>query len=252
MPHSYAEESRTLFALQSYGTLCTISSSTPGFPFGSITPYCFDAQGRIVIYISLIAEHYKNLKAEPRASMLVEHRLDPRPPQERARASAFTVFEEVPAAERDEVQRRYEARFPSSINYEIAHNFTFMRGALDRIRWIGGFGEVGWVSGEQFYAEPLDPVALEGAAAVEHMNDDHADAVKDLARAASDRVDASSMAVMTTIWSKGFTIVARDHRGYVPISIAFPEPVADSEAVRVAIIGLLKRARAGERLPLLG
>jgi len=32
----------------------------PGYPFGSVVPYCLDRQGRRVIHISRIAQHCKS------------------------------------------------------------------------------------------------------------------------------------------------------------------------------------------------
>ena len=34
----------------------------PGFPFGSVVPYCLDEQGRPLILISRIAQHTHNLQ----------------------------------------------------------------------------------------------------------------------------------------------------------------------------------------------
>ena len=62
---------RQLFLQQSFGVLSTISLDVPGYPFGSITPYCADRQGYPIIYISYIAQHTRNILADPRVSLTV-------------------------------------------------------------------------------------------------------------------------------------------------------------------------------------
>jgi hypothetical protein len=46
----------------------------PGFPFGSVVPYCLDAQGWPLILISRIAQHTHNLQKDPKCSLLVGER----------------------------------------------------------------------------------------------------------------------------------------------------------------------------------
>ena len=62
---------RQLFLQESFGVLSTISVDLPGYPFGSVTPYCADEQGRPVLYISHIAQHTRNILADSRVSLTV-------------------------------------------------------------------------------------------------------------------------------------------------------------------------------------
>ena len=68
---SFAERARTLVHLGRIGSLSTLSRKQPGFPFGSVMPYSLDEHGRPIFLISTMAMHTQNLKAEPRASLLV-------------------------------------------------------------------------------------------------------------------------------------------------------------------------------------
>src|SRR5215469_15945767 len=65
------EIARRLLLQQNFGVLSTISLEVPGYPFGSVTPYCADPQCRPVIYISTIAQHTRNIMADPRVSLTV-------------------------------------------------------------------------------------------------------------------------------------------------------------------------------------
>ena len=66
-----AKAARELFLQQSFGVLSTMSIDVPGYPFGSVAPYCADAQSRPVIYISQIAQHTRNILADSRLSLTV-------------------------------------------------------------------------------------------------------------------------------------------------------------------------------------
>src|ERR1700745_50044 len=68
---SYAERARTLLCLGRIGSLSTHSLKQPGFPFGSVMPYGLDDHGRPIFLISTMAMHTQNLRADPRASLLV-------------------------------------------------------------------------------------------------------------------------------------------------------------------------------------
>src|ERR1700753_945244 len=69
-----AERSRTLMATKAFGSLATMSTECPGFPFGSWVGCAVDETGRPVLCLSSLAEHSRNMLADPRASLLVtEH-----------------------------------------------------------------------------------------------------------------------------------------------------------------------------------
>lgn len=141
----YKEVSLNFMRENQHGILCTHSKSNPGFPFGSVVPYLMEDDNSLIIYISFIAEHYKNLAKDPRASIIVADPSGLDDPQAHARCTVLVEFSEIAPEERDRIQERYLDKFPGSINYEIAHNFTYMRGKPNKLRWIAGFGKMGWV-----------------------------------------------------------------------------------------------------------
>ena len=69
-----ATAARNLMLSEYQGVLSTHSLDAPGYPFGSVAPYCLDRKGRPVILISNIAQHTKNLKANPKVSLIVMER----------------------------------------------------------------------------------------------------------------------------------------------------------------------------------
>ena len=62
---SFSERARTLLYVGRIGSLSTLSRKQPGFPFGSVTPYGLDDEGRPIFLISTMAMHTQNLQADP-------------------------------------------------------------------------------------------------------------------------------------------------------------------------------------------
>jgi putative heme iron utilization protein len=167
-------QARALLLKEYRGVLSTHSKSMPGFPFGSVVPYCLDDQGRPLILISRIAQHTHNLQRDPKCSMLVGER-DAEDVQAVGRVTVMAEAQKVTdGAAVEAAAQRYYRYFPESESYHSAHDFDFWVLAPVRYRYIGGFGAIHW----------LDDVALAnpfaGAAEtsmVEHMNEDHAKAI---------------------------------------------------------------------------
>src|SRR5438309_925442 len=143
-------EARRLFLQQSFGVLSTISLDVPGYPFGSVTPYCADEECRPVIYISYIAQHTKNILADPRVSLtVVESTTGSDDVQARGRVTCIADVHPIAKSE-TRGPERYFRYFPSAQQYDQTHDFGFFRLELVRIRFIGGFGQIHWVEPKQF------------------------------------------------------------------------------------------------------
>ena len=54
-----------------HGALSTLSRKLAGYPFGSSVPFVLDHAARPAILISRLAEHTRNIHADPRVSLLV-------------------------------------------------------------------------------------------------------------------------------------------------------------------------------------
>jgi putative heme iron utilization protein len=236
----FSQQAKDFFVAHNCGVLSTISNSQSGFPFGSLTPYDVNSQGEPIIYISLIAEHYKNLVSDRRASICVTDPLAYRNPQAGARVTVLVEFDALPENQVAAVQAAYQARFPDSINHEIAHNFRFMCGRLVKIRWIGGFGDIAWIDAKKFLEIAADPLSYHSLGIIEHMNDDHQDALVELARCKG--VTDAKQLIMSKINSAGMTITSLiDHK--LAVEIAFDKKVSTPQEARAEIIRILKQVR---------
>ncbi len=238
-----ASKVKNFISAQSHGVLSTLSVSHQGYPFGSVVPYDIDAEGRISIFISLIAEHYKNLMVDSHASLTVQDSYFSQDAQAAARGTILLDFKIISAEEKKAVCRSYELRFPQSKKYELEHNFVFMQGAPLKIRWIGGFGDIAWVSGSEFSAAPSDPLAYVSQQIISHMNEDHHDALVDYVRGFSNYDPLEFQIQMIGISSNDFTLLLRKAREEKMLKIPFLTPLADAGAARKAFISMLKMVR---------
>src|SRR6185436_4058344 len=113
---------RTLVLQESFGVLSTVSIDLPGYPFGSVTPYCTDRMCRPIIYISDIAQHTKNIVADSRVSLTVVEKGASDDVQAHGRVTCIADARQVESGDED-VRERYFRYFPSARQYEQTHGF---------------------------------------------------------------------------------------------------------------------------------
>jgi putative heme iron utilization protein len=216
---------RSLFLKESFGVLATISVDVKGYPFGSVTPYCVDRMSCPIIYISPIAQHTRNILADPRVSLTVIERSASDDVQAQGRVTCLANARQV-EGDRD-VSERYFRYFPSARQYEQTHSFDFFRLEVVRVRFIGGFGQIFWMEPEEFSnANPFS--ATEEARIIQHMNQDHSDVLSGL---------AGSESVMVGVDAEGFDILNSDKKIRVP----FSAPVTNMEEARRAFVEIARR-----------
>jgi heme oxygenase (biliverdin-IX-beta and delta-forming) len=242
---THGERARTLVAALSTGTLCTIARQPAGFPYGSFVTFAMDGADP-VFFISLMAEHTKNLGVDPRASLLVAETGHGDPLANGRVTLLGRVRQLGPGSEYDSGRAAYLAVHPSASYYIDYADFAFWRLDVESVRYIGGYGRMSWVELEDFRSGLPDPIALHAGAIVEHMNREHAVVMASCCRAFSKAKDTRS-AVMTAIDRYGFEMSAVTDRGPRPIRLAFPAPISTPEDARRELITLAERARGQER-----
>jgi heme iron utilization protein len=236
---SHAERVRTLLATERIGTLATHSVHNPGFPFASVMPYALDAAAAPLFFISSMAIHTQNLVADPRASLLVMQSGSDADPLGSPRATLLGNVTRVEAS--DELRAAYLDRHPSAKYWIDFSDFAFFRLDVTHVYFVGGFGVMGWVqAGDYRTAEP-DPLAPFAAGILEHMNADHADALREITRHYA-TLDAEE-AAMVSCDRLGFVVRARTKEGMKGARIQFPEPVRTREDARRVLVAMTRAAR---------
>jgi putative heme iron utilization protein len=231
-----APKARALLRRVDAGVLSTQSLALPGYPFGSLAPFALTHEGRPLIYVSRIAEHTRNLAADPHACLtVIEASAGNR--QALGRTSLVGDAHEVPAAEREAAAARYFAFFPEQRQYEQFHDFSFWRIEPTRVRWIGGFGEIHWIEPAAWLLATPEWSSGEASIAL-HMNEDHRDAMELMVRrflgSEPDGVE------MVAVDPEGWHLRNAGTIHWLP----FAHPCHTANEVRMEMVRLTKEARA--------
>lgn len=243
---SNAELSRTLIEPGGVATLSTLTRS--GHPYASIAPYSALPDGTPLICVSSLAEHTQNLRRDPRASVLVETSAAPGvDPLSLARVTAVGSF--VPVDPTDADIEAHLAVHPFARHYVHFSDFSWWRLDIANLRYVGGFGAMGWATGDDYRAATADPVIAHAAPMIEHLDADHADACVSIVRHLAG-VDAATSAPVSSIDRYGMSFDARreaEDGRIIDIAlarVAFPEPLTSPDQVRQASVDLVRRAGA--------
>ena len=152
-------------------TLATQSQQMPGYPYATVVPNIVDERHRPILLISALAEHTKNLLADPRISVSVTE-AGAANVQDGQRLTLVGDAQLFTASQ--ELQARYLRYLPAAEQY-LMLDFMFVRINPKRVRYIGGVGKMGWVECNAFSSVAFLPLAeeaalLRAAQAVAHKN----------------------------------------------------------------------------------
>ncbi len=239
----HAERARTLASRVSSGTLCTLASSDsgyPGYPYGSLVTTALH-DGHPVFLISGLAEHTRNLRGDPRASLLLTEQGDDSP-LALGRVTLIGDCAEIAGDDLPAARECYLGTHPEARYYLEYGDFGFWRLTVSALRYIGGFGRMSWVEPQDWLAAEPDPLADDAAGIIAHMNADHVDAMADLCRAFS-RAQTFDGVQMTGVDRYGFEMSVETPEGWRPVRLAFERPVASAREVREALVALVHEAR---------
>ncbi|MFJ2546757.1 HugZ family protein [Pseudomonas sp. NPDC087612] len=221
-----ATQARELLLKEYRGVLSTHSKSMPGFPFGSVVPYCLDADGNPLILISRIAQHTHNLQKDPKCSLLVGER-DAEDVQAVGRLTVLAEAQQLVEGEAIETAaERYYRYFPESANYHKAHDFDFWVLKPVRHRYIGGFGAIHWIDHLNL-ANPFAGKAEQSM--IEHMNSDHANAIEHYVQLSG--LPQGTAAQMVGIDSEGMHLRIGQALHWLPFAAPCNTPIQVREAL---------------------
>jgi heme oxygenase (biliverdin-IX-beta and delta-forming) len=145
------ERALALAKASKFGALGTImrpsAPADAGFPFATLVAYAL-AGGQPLLLLSDLAEHTQNLRADPRASLLVAEDAG----DEALARGRLTLVGRCALVDRAEAAPAYLALHPQAADYLALKDFHFWRLSVDSVRHVAGFGRMGWVSGEDWRA----------------------------------------------------------------------------------------------------
>jgi heme iron utilization protein len=235
---SLAERARTLALVGLIGSLSTHSQKFSGFPFGSMMPYAADQLGRPIFFISSMAMHTHNLRQDPRASLLITQPDVSGDPLGSARLTLVGEAKEVPAAE---VSELYLARYENAKFWQEYSDFAYYRLEVSGAYFIGGFGVMGWIAAQDYASAQPDPLAQAAPGIIRHMNNDHADALRLIARTFAG--ESPDEATLTAVDRLGFHLRLKSGDRIHGRRLAFLREVRNTEDARAVFVEMVRQAR---------
>jgi putative heme iron utilization protein len=137
-----------LVAQSNVGTLATVDGE--GAPWASFVAYAMLEDGSPVLCVSDLAAHGRNLRRDPRASLVIADREDGDDPLDTERV---TLAGAVRAG--DEAARTaYGAAVPGAGHYLDFADFSVWILEVDDVRWVGGYGRVESVDAAEYAGAP--------------------------------------------------------------------------------------------------
>ncbi|HEX9053240.1 MAG TPA: pyridoxamine 5'-phosphate oxidase family protein [Anaeromyxobacter sp.] len=141
-----AELARALLREERAAVLATALAPS-GHPFASLVLFALSREGEPLLLLSALAQHTRNLGADPRACLFLhDASAAAKDPRTAARAAILGRVKRVPPADEEDARARYLARHPSArglMNLDFALHVL----AVEEAQIVGGFAAAGWVSG---------------------------------------------------------------------------------------------------------
>ena len=150
------EEARTIAASTNTGTLATLTAD--GDPWASFVTYGL-LGGAPVLCVSNLAEHGRNLAADPRASIAIVAPQREADPLASGRVTLAGVVAEPTGDERAAARDAHLSAVAAAKYYIDYSDFSLWVLRVQRVRWVGGYGRMDSATGEDYAAAEPDPVS---------------------------------------------------------------------------------------------
>lgn len=220
----------------------TLATTRDGWPYASLVLTAADHEGSPLLLLSDLAEHTKNIKRDPRVSLLFDGTAGRDDPLTGPRV---TVLGEAKPALDPRRRARFTARHPSAAAYAGFADFHLYRIDVTRAHLVAGFGRIDWIAADALlYPSHGEALAAAEADIIEHMNEDHAGMVD---------LYATRLA---GAGGEGWRLTGIDPEGAdlrragTVARLDFTTPVADAHEARAAFIHLARTARGETQGPI--
>jgi putative heme iron utilization protein len=229
------EEARQLIRGCGHAALAT---SLDGRPYVSLVATACDHDASPLLLLSDLAQHTKNISADPRVSLLFEAAAGLPDPLAGPRLTLLGYAERT--ADR-RLSARFVARHPASVGYAGFADFHLYRVVIERGHLVGGFGRIAWIEGEDLRFPAAAALVPAEGEILAHMNADHADAIALYAERLLGRHGLGWR--ITGIDPEGIDLRRPMDEGGETARLDFAAPVLTPQAARRALVALAEEAR---------
>ncbi|MBO6782834.1 MAG: DUF2470 domain-containing protein [Alphaproteobacteria bacterium] len=225
---------RRLVRTSRTATLSTLDGETGGTPYGSLVLAACDHAGAPLVLLSDLARHTRNFQADPRASIMFS-----KPGVEAINLSRATVIGTMEICEDARLRERFLRQHERGRSHMAFGDFRLYRLVPQSVHFIGGFGRIETLQAADVFLESdkFDALCDAEDEIVAHMNEDHADAVRNYAHNLADRPGHDWR--MTALDPEGCDLSRNDAIARVD----FVNQVSDAQGARAELVRLAKAAR---------
>ncbi len=146
-PPSLTQAARQIVANNKRGVLGTLLPEE-GHPYTSMIDFAPLPDGDVIMFLSRLAVHQRHLAADARASLLIAPHIMADDALTRPRITLVGKVELV--EDRLSVANLYLEHHPTARQYINFGDFQFYRLRVKKARYIAGFGQMGWMTGNQY------------------------------------------------------------------------------------------------------
>ena len=213
-----------------------------GAPYASLVLPAPDWTGAPLLLLSDLAEHTRNAAADDRVCLLFDATAGLAEPLAGARVAVMGRLRphDTPAA-----RERYLRYHPGARRYAELADFRLSRLEVAAAHLVAGFGRIAWIAPGDLLSDTAGAEALLEAepGLVEHMNDEHADAVAEIAEHLLDAPAGAKPGDwrLLGVDPDGVDLAAAD--GAARRRLTFQRRVDGPEACRGELVRATKRAR---------
>ena len=236
-----AQAAREIVRLGLKASLATLEEGK-GFPYASLVIVALEPDGAPLLLLSDLALHTKNLRSDPRATLLFDASDGAGDPLAGGRVSVMGQMVQLQKGERERTSRRFIARHPAAEMYAGFADFSYWRMTVERAHYIGGFGRIVDLGTEQLLVDTSGAEALLAAEheIVAHMNSDHDDALQLYATVLCSAGRGTGSWRMTGIDPAGLDLVNGDRA----LRLDFDARVASPSQARAELVRMAQVARS--------
>jgi heme iron utilization protein len=216
-----------------------LATSFAGRPYVSLVASACHIDASPLLLLSDLAQHTRNILADPRVSLLFEDTSEYPDPLAGPR---LTLLGRAERCDDPRCAARFAARHPGSAAYAGFADFHLYRVVVERGHLVAGFGRIAWIEAADLrFSADASGLAAAEAEIVAHMNADHADAVALYAENLLGRTGGGWR--MTGIDPEGIDLRQEEATARLDFAGNLHRPVLTPAAARSALVALAQEAR---------
>lgn len=216
------------------GALATLNAD--GGPYASLVTVSTLPDNSPVMFLSNLAKHTANFKRDPRVSLLIEERR----PGDPLAIGRVSIMGKIAVTDDPAAARRHAARHATAKGFTKFPDFAWYRIEVESAHLVAGFGRIVGLERKDILTDVSDADELVAAeeSAVNHMNEDHREAITLYATKLLKAQEADWR--MVSLDPEGCDLMA----GEIVRRLDFPERLTKAGELRVTLAKLAKEARA--------